>query len=157
MPLSVLGSYLDKFVCTSGYLCDTTTDAPVVLDGESITDPLVQEARDEAIRLAESERAWKNAILSLMDDPDAAQAAGLPAYEAVLRNSDAGSATAVPMLVAWRIARNLGILSPDTFVEVCQKQISLIKLELGREPDPELAGDLAARLSDYEIELGLAS
>jgi hypothetical protein len=90
------------------------------------------------------------AILSLMDDPKAALAAGLPTYEAVVRNANAGFASSVSMLVAWRVARNIGIISRPSFEEICEKQISLLKSEIALVANLEQAGRLAGMLSEYE-------
>jgi Fe-S-cluster containining protein len=152
-PSSVLGSHLDKFVRTPGYLCDTTANAPVVFDGLSITDRSVQRARDEALELAKSEAAWKEKLVSLMDSPGAASAAGLPTYEDVLHYADGGSAASVSMLIAWRVARDIGLISAGSFEEICRKQIALIDSELGRGPDVKLIVSLLELRSDYELEL----
>ncbi|MGQ0532358.1 MAG: YkgJ family cysteine cluster protein [Caulobacteraceae bacterium] len=148
--LSLLAPTLDSFVRMPGHLCDTSTDAPVVFDGERVTDPSIQQAREDALKLAESDRSWKNEILALMDDPNAAQAAGLPTYEAVVRNSDAGLGASVSMLVAWRVARNVGIISPRLYEEICEKQASLLKSELERVAKLDLAARLVGMLSEYE-------
>ena len=150
-PLSQLGPALDRFVRTPGYLCDTSPNAPVVLDGERVMDPSIQQAREDALRLAKADLGWKRAILSLMDNPAAAQAAGLPTYEAVLRNSESGLRASVSMLVAWRVARNVGIISAQLFEEICEKQISLLKSELERAANLETAAHLAGMLSEYEF------
>jgi Fe-S-cluster containining protein len=152
-PSSALGSHLDEFVRTPGYSCDTTMNAPVVFDGQAITDPSVKQARDEAFKLAQSERAWKAKLVSLMDDPGAASAAGLPTYEDVLRYADGGSAAAVSMLIAWRVARDAGLISAGSFEEICRKQIALIDSELERVSDVELTIRLLELRSDYELEL----
>lgn len=150
-PVSQLGPALDRFVRTPGHLCDTSPNAPVVLDGDRVTDPSIQQGRDDALKLAKADQGWKKQILSLMDNPSAAPAAGLPTYEAVLRSSDAGFGASVPMLVAWRVARNEGIISPQVFNEVCGKQILLLKSALERAANLELAGRLVGMLSDYEL------
>jgi len=149
-PDSQLARSLDAFVRLPGHLCDTSPDAAVVLDGDRVTDPSMRQARDAALEMAKADRAWKNAILSLMDDPTAAKAAGLPTYHEVVRNSDAGFASAVSMLAAWRVARDRGIISASSFEEICKKQISLLKTEIERAANLELAGRLAAMLSEYE-------
>jgi hypothetical protein len=86
-----------------------------------------------------------------MDDPSAAAAAGLPTYETLAPNSAVGAAASVSMLVAWRVARNAGIISPRQFEEICEKQIALLTSELERVANLELAARLAAMLSEYEL------
>jgi Fe-S-cluster containining protein len=149
-PDSLLGRSLDAFVRLPGHLCDTSPAAPIVFDAGRVTDASMQHARDAALELAGTDRGWKNAILSLMDDPKAALAAGLPTYEAVVRNANAGFASSVSMLVAWRVARNIGIISRPSFEEICEKQISLLKSEIALVANLEQAGRLAGMLSEYE-------
>lgn len=156
-PPSVLGNYIDKFAAKPGYACDTSPNAPVVLDGQAIADASVQHAREEALKLAASERAWKTAIMSLMDDPVAALAAGLPTYDAVLRHSDAGSATSVSMLIAWRVAKNAGLMPSGEFEEICRKQATLLTVELSRGAGLDVTANMVAMLSDYEAEIGRPS
>jgi Fe-S-cluster containining protein len=148
--LSLLAPTLDNFVRIPGYMCDTSTNAPVILDGGRILDPSIQQARDDALKLAEADRNWKKAILSLMDDANAAQAAGLPSYEQVLRNSDAGYGGSVSMLVAWRVARNVGIIPPRLFEEICDKQAALLRSAIERGAKLDLAARLVQMLSEYE-------
>jgi hypothetical protein len=155
-PLSVLGGHLDRFVRTPGHQCDTSAAAPIVLDQRGIADESLQRLREDAKSLAASEHGWKAELVSLMDRPDAALAAGLPAYTSVLQNSDAGSATSVSMLAAWRVARNLGLLSQQAFTEICRNQIALIDAELARATDLNLAANLAPMRSSYEAELRTA-
>ncbi len=152
-PASVLGGYLDSFVSSPGYECDVSADAPVVFDGRAITDTSVEAARREALELVRSEMGWKTAIAALMDDNHAALAAGLPTFDDVLSHSDAGHAAVTPMLVAWRVARDAGLISRETFKSVCQNQIALIKAELDCGPDLDVASRLVDLLSDYEREV----
>ncbi len=149
-PDALLARSLDAFVRLPGHLCDTSVDAPVVFDGERVTDASMRQARDDALELVNSEQRWKKAILSLMDDPRTASAAGLPTYEAVVRHSDSGFASSVPMLAAWRVAKDAGIIAPSAFEELCEKQIALLKLEIARVANLELAAHLVGALSDYE-------
>jgi hypothetical protein len=127
--------------------------APVVFDGRSITDAATQAARADALALVQSEMPWKLAIAALMDDKRTATAADLPTFDEVLRHSDAGYATLAPMLAAWRVARDIGVLSSDAFKGACRKQIALIRAELDRGPDLDAASRLVGLLSDYEREV----
>lgn len=151
-PLSLLGSALDKFTRTPDYLCDVSPDAPIVLDAAGVTEASVQQARADALKAAEVDRCWKNEIVSLMDDAYAAPSAGLPTYGDVLKNSDAGFGSSVSMLVAWRIARGAGLMTQQTFRDVCERQIRLLNEELARAADLNLAARLAGTLSAYEAE-----
>jgi hypothetical protein len=148
-----LAGYLSGFTSTPGYRCDTTPTAPVILDGRTIVDPKVLQARDEALRLARADRAWKDGLLLLMDDAHAARLARLPTYSAVLENSDKGYATTLPMIVAWCVLRNQGSMTTNAFEEVCQKQADLIRNEIASRPDPALTRELIDTLALYEHEL----
>jgi Fe-S-cluster containining protein len=152
-PASVLGGYLESFASSPQYRCDVSAGAPVVFDGRQITDASAEAARTEALALVRSEMRWKTAVAALMDDRRMALAAGLPTFDEVLRHSDAGNATLAPMLAAWRVARDIGVMSPETFRSVCQNQMALIKAELDRGPALDVASRLFGLLSDYEREV----
>lgn len=156
-PPSVLASYIDRFAATPGYRCDVTQEAPAILDGNAILDPTIRRHRDEAVALAKSERAWKERMLTLMDDAEQARAARLPTYDAVLANSNEGYATMLPMMVAWRVARTEGILSPDAYVDLCRKQAILIRDEISRRRDHASPASLRETLVLYETELSRAA
>jgi Fe-S-cluster containining protein len=155
-PPSMLGSYLDNFTNTPEYLCDTSQAAPAVLDRNTIISPTIRQYREDAINLAKAERAWKEQLVVLMDDPERAKAAELPTYDAILENTDNGYATLLPMIVPWRVARNQGILSSEALEDICRKQVSLIKTEIERSPEDHLLSDLRDTLAVYEFELSKA-
>jgi hypothetical protein len=149
----VLRDYLDRFASTPEYGCDVAQTAPTVLHGNRIIDPAIRQFRDEAIRIAKAERAWKDHMLLLMDEAEQARAAQLPTYDAVLTQSDNGYATLLPMVVAWRVARKQGLLSVGTFEDLCRKQASLIEAEIARTREsPPSIGHLET-LALYEAEL----
>jgi len=152
-PPSVLRDYLDRFASTPEYGCDVTQTAPTVLDGNRIVDPTIRHLRDEAIRIAREERAWKDRMLLLMDDAEQARAAQLPTYDAVLTQSDNGYATLLPMAVAWRVARKQGLISAEMFEDLCRKQASLIKAEMARTREGPSSTGLLDTLALYEAEL----
>jgi Fe-S-cluster containining protein len=152
-PRSTLRAYLDRFTATPGYRCDTTADAPIVLDGSRILEPSVERYREEAVDRAKADRAWKDRLLALMDDEAAARSAELPTYEAVLRNTDDGFATSLPMIVAWRVAERHGLLSREALKAACQGQATLIRAEIGRGPTATRVKELLAILAIYEAEL----
>lgn len=143
---SILQSYIDQFTATKGYECNTTS-SPVVLDGSNIVSPNLRSYRERAIQMAKGDRKWKAHLLSFMDDPEAADRANLPTYETVLNNSENGCATLLPMIVAWRVAEHRGLISPDEFRSICEKQIVIIKAETARSP---AAHDLYELLPLYE-------
>jgi Fe-S-cluster containining protein len=152
-PSSDLGSYLARFVATADYLCNTSPDAPAVLEGDIICDMRIQEARRRAFELVEAERGWKRRLVVLMEDPVSARSAGLPTLANVLHNSEPGSATSVSMIAAWRAAKNLGTLSSRDFAEVCVKQRRLLRSAIARTQDRRSMLVLQGMLSEYESEL----
>jgi Fe-S-cluster containining protein len=156
-PDSQLARALDAFVRLPGHLCDTSSEAPVVFDGQHVTDASMQQARVDALNLAKSDLLWKKEILALMDNPTAALAVGLPTYEQVVRHSDSGMAASVSMLAAWRVAKNAGVIAPRSFAEICEKQIALLKAEIARVANLELAAVLVTMLSGYESAYAQAS
>jgi Fe-S-cluster containining protein len=107
---STLVGYFDKFVRTDGYACDTSDAAPEVLDGITLTDPHIREARQAAFRLANEERAWKAEILRCMEGHEVSDFAILPTYPEILSNSNAGFATMVPIVFSWKIALRVGLI-----------------------------------------------
>ncbi|WBO24132.1 YkgJ family cysteine cluster protein [Sphingomonas abietis] len=152
-PPSTLAAYLDGFVGTPGYRCDTSPSAPLVLDGRRIVDREVAQARDAAIARAKADRGWKEHLLLLMDDPATAAAARLPTYDAVLEQSDNGYASSVPMLAAWRALREDGAMTAAAFEDVCRKQLALIQHEISVSEDPAVMQDLLDMRAAYDQSL----
>jgi len=152
-PPSTLARYLDHFAGTEGYRCDTGADAPLILAGHRIVDDGIRAHRDEAVRLARADRAWKDRLLALMDDDRLAAAAGLPSYEDVLRDSDHGYASQVPMVVAWRVAEREGMMSAEALGAACRGQAALIRAEVAVGPPGDRLQELLGHLLVYEREL----
>ena len=144
---STLQTYLDRFAATPGYRCDTTAAAPAIVDGNKVLDPQIAADRERAIALAKQDRRWKERLVGIMDDPAQAGAVGIPNYAAVLSNSDNGYATMLPMIVAWRVARDEGLLGDEELRDICRKQADLIR---SRATSPREARDA---LAPYEFEL----
>lgn len=129
--LSTLAAYLDDFTSTPGYQCDTTTSSPLLSDQQILSEPL-RAWREQAVRLATDDRGWKAALADIMAAPETARAAGLPTLDDVIANSDRGYASCVPMLAAWRVAENRGLMTQSAFDEVCRGQIAVLqRLGLG--------------------------
>ena len=145
---AALAGYLDQFVKTPGYLCDTSPSAPVVLRSGKVTDPAVEMARAEALALAQTERDWKGAIVAVVKSPTADRE-GFPSYQDIVRNSDAGGATTVSMYAAWRIAVKAGLLTQSQFTDICEKQARLLRAEGGGEQ----AAMFRDMLEEYECLL----
>lgn len=147
---STLQAYLDRFATTSGYRCDTSAAAPAIVDGNKVVDPQLAADRERAILLARQDRRWKDRLVAILDDRASASAAGLPTYDAVLNNSDSGYATLLPMLVAWRVARDAGLLSGGELQDLCRKQAELIRTGIAQGTASD---DLRESLALYEREL----
>jgi hypothetical protein len=145
---SVLLSYVDQFTATSGYECDVV-GGPIILNGSSIVASDFRDARDRAIQVAKADSKWKEHLLSFMDDSQAADRVGLPTYESVLDNTDSGYATLVPMIVAWRIAEQRGLISSSELASICAKQAACIKAEISRS---QSLSDLHELLLLYEVD-----
>lgn len=125
-PASVLGSYLDQFVATPGYRCETR-DAPVMLDGKKLVAAEVLHDRQQALDVAKTDRRWKLHLLGVMDDAKAANLAGLPTYDDILFNTNNGHATLVPMFMVWRVAEQHGLMSSSNLRNLCATQAKLIR------------------------------
>jgi len=153
---STLGRYIDSFTSTPGYRCDTTPSAPMVLNGNEVLDPLICEHRNQAIELAKIDRTWKKHMLQLMDDDKQAGAAQLPTFKAVIENANRGYFTQLPMIVAWRAAMRIGLLSSADFTDICRKQLALIKARLPVSGTAELSAELHDLMALYQFELAAA-
>lgn len=147
---STLQAYLDRFTATPGYRCDTRISAPAIVEGNRVADPQIAADRERAILLARRDRRWKERLVATIDDPVRAGTAGMPTYQAILGNSDAGYATMLPMLFAWRVARDEGLLSGEELRELCRTQAELIRFKIARGGVQE---DLRTSLTMYEREL----
>lgn len=145
-PSSTLAAYLDTFAATPGYACDTAT-GPLILDGGAILALEIRDFRERAVETAKADRRWKEHMLAIMDDPQAAARCGLPTYEAILSNTDNGYATTLPMIVAWRVAEYRGLISSDELSALCGVQLALIRTEISRLPS---ARDLRELIPVYE-------
>jgi hypothetical protein len=78
----------------------------------------------------------------------AADAEGFPRYADIVRNSDAGGATTVPMYAAWRVALKKGLLTQARFDQLCRQQAHLLRCEI--EGGGEQAAQFRDMLEDYE-------
>jgi Fe-S-cluster containining protein len=61
-----LARAFDQLVKTPGYLCDTSSAAPVVFRGGKVVDPSIAVARQEAVTLAQAQREWKTAMVAVL-------------------------------------------------------------------------------------------
>jgi Fe-S-cluster containining protein len=150
---STLRAYLDGFTATPGYRCDSSAQAPLVLDGNRIIAAEVEQVRLAAMERAKKDRVWKDHLLAAMDDEQQARLAELPTYAAVLANTDAGYATLLPMIVAWRVAQHHGLMPRAEMEALCRGQMALIKAAIADNPAAERLRELVDLLAVYQFEL----
>ena len=120
----------NAFIATPGYRCDTGGNAPVVLDGGRIIDQATYEARDAALKLAERERAWKEAIVRRMKAASSGKPS-LPSLAEVEANASFG-ATTTSMRAAWQIAAECGLIESDEQRRLTAVQMAAIERELAQ-------------------------
>lgn len=156
-PPSTLQGYIDSFTNTPDYACDTTLSAPVILDGTRIVDPKLQTDREKAILQAKEDRKWKERIVEMMESDFHAVSAELPTYATVMENSDSGRATLLPMIVAWRVAVDDGLISRETFRGACENQARLLTSAIGAHKTGHPPKYLLDSLTRYQFELSKIS
>jgi Fe-S-cluster containining protein len=118
-------SDLSAFVETPGYRCDTTADAPIVLDAGRIADEQLRKARADALALAEQDRRWTKEIVRRMRHG----CSTLPALDEIEANAAFG-ATTTSMSIAWQIAAELGVITTDDYRSLIEVQAATIEREL---------------------------
>lgn len=119
---------LEAFVGTSGYQCDTSDAAPVILADGRIVDPSIDAARSEALELASSDRPWSEAIVRRMGRPVASNLS-LPGLAEIEANAGIGAVT-VSMRAAWMIAADIGLITPRECDLMIGLQLQTIRREL---------------------------
>lgn len=144
---------LEAFVATTGYGCDTTASAPVVLEGGRIVDPRSRRARSDALELSEHDRRWQEAILRrLKTGSGNGSLPGLREIEA----SAALGVTTTSMRVAWQIAAESGVIGAEQCRTLVAAQAALIDRELAaarcalstRETLCDMRAEYRQRLND---------
>ena len=121
-------SDLEAFVGTSGYRCDTSEAAPIIIEDGRIVDPKINAARSAAIELAARDRPWAEAIVRRMDGP-ASLRESLPSVEEIEANAALGAVT-ISMREAWQIAADVGFITPDECNGLIALQLRTIRHEL---------------------------
>ncbi|WP_294007614.1 YkgJ family cysteine cluster protein [Sphingomonas sp.] len=120
-------SDLRAFVAGSGYDCDTSESAPVLLESGRIVDPETQQARAKALLLAERDRKWRSAILRRLKAGASENA--LPSLHQIKTNAPFG-ATTTSMRVAWQIAVETGLIDVNACTTLIATQLAVIDREL---------------------------
>ncbi len=111
----------DAFVSTPDYACDTSSGAPSFLSDGEILCNAVLNARQAACAQAAADAKWKRAIVKAMKSGGHE----LPTLADVERNASIGVLVA-PMASGWLIAREAGLLEPDSLTSVLSAQIRLL-------------------------------
>ena len=150
---SALRDGIDQFATTPGHDCDTGASAPVVLDGSRVVDPELCDARQRAVKLAKADRAWKTALLDVLDSQDRADTTTLSSFEVIVANSDRGFATQLPMIVAWRVARRRGMISLEEITDLCRAQLRQIEAAIADHPSVGRLRELLDLAALYRTEL----
>lgn len=146
-----LGGYLDAFVGTPGYDCDSGDSAPVVIEHGLIADNIRRE-RDEALALVRRDAPWHRAIVQRMKAP-LWNDAGLPALREVEANAPLG-ATGTSMRIAWRIAVEAGLMWEDECAAAVAAQLRTIERELaGGSCAPAHRQTLEEMRAEYRLSL----
>ena len=119
---------LKAFIGTPGYLCDTSQSAGLVLRDGQIVAPDVNAARANAAAIARRDIGWRQAIAQQMNAAPTT-GHGLPSLQEVEANAQFGVST-VSMSLAWKVARDIGLIRPDECQSLIELQLHLIKQEL---------------------------
>jgi Fe-S-cluster containining protein len=118
-------SDLGAFVETPGYRCDTTADAPIVLEAGRIVDAQLRKARADALAFAQQDRRWTKEIVRRMRRG----CSTLPALDEIGANAAFG-ATTTSMSIAWQIAAELGVITTEDYRSLIEVQAATIEREL---------------------------
>jgi Fe-S-cluster containining protein len=142
----------DAFVASPGYACDTGQDAPVVIEGGRMVDGSTVNARREALAVAESDRAWKEAIVRRMKANSCADDS-LPSIDDIEANA-AFAAMTTSMRVGWQIASDSGLITPDECRRLTEEQLNVIERELGHaQSSAEDTQTLQEMHAEYRLAL----
>jgi len=138
---------LEAFVGTSGYRCDTSEAAPVILKDGRIVDPEINAARSAATALAARDRPWSEAIVRRMSNPLSSRQS-LPGLEEIEANAGLGAVT-MSMREAWQIAADVGFITTGECNGLIALQLRTIRHELARG---KCSKDATETLKQMEVE-----
>lgn len=117
----------DAFVSTPGHACDSGPQAPLALEAGRVAAPDYAAARTLAAAQMVADKPWRAALAAAI----AASHPALPGRRVIEANAARG-ASAVPMIAAWRIAAEAGVIAADALAEATARQLALVKAELAR-------------------------
>ena len=118
---------LSAFVESPGYACDTSVEAPLVLEAGRLVDSRSLQARQDALDLAARDRPWAQAILKRVRN--GSRSYGLPSLPEIEANAAFG-ATTTSMRGGWRIGVEAGLVGPDAYSRLIATQAEVIDREL---------------------------
>jgi hypothetical protein len=152
-PEALAEDDLKAFVETPGHCCDTSETSPVIVSGGQIVAEEINKVRSEALRLAEHDRPWSEAIVRRMSGASP-RGGSLPSLEEVEAASHS-SAVTTSMRVAWQIAAEAGIIDEQECDRLVALQLALVEQELllarcsrdARETLSEMRGEYRHHLS----------
>jgi Fe-S-cluster containining protein len=140
-------SDLEAFARTSGYRCDTSDAAPIIIEDGRIVDPEIRAARSAAIALAACDRPWSEAIVRRMSGSVPSRQS-LPGLEEIEANAGLGAVT-VSMREAWQIAADIGFITRDECDGLIALQLRTIRKELA---NPRCTRNAIETLTQMERE-----
>lgn len=121
-------SDLEAFVGTSGYQCDSSVSARLILKDGRIANPQIAAARSQAMEVARKDSPWNQAIVRRMSGSVSSKNS-LPTVREVEASAGLG-ATTVPMRAAWRIAADAGLIPARECDRLVELQLRTIRREL---------------------------
>ncbi|MFM5916771.1 MAG: YkgJ family cysteine cluster protein [Novosphingobium sp.] len=138
---------LDAFTAKAGFLCQTTCEAPVIIENGRLTDPATLEARAAADQQASTDARWKAALVKAMK----AKRHALPTPREVEAQAARGALIS-SMRVAWRVAFEAGLLDAERAEALAGAQSALIDRTLSyRNLTPAAVASLADLLREYRL------
>ncbi len=145
-------SGLKAFVETTGYGCDTSETAPIVLKNGQIVASDMKTARSEAIAMVERDRRWSEAIVRRMKA--GTQGPGtLPRLQEVEAGAHFG-ATTTSMSLAWQIAADVGLIGSEECNRLIKLQLTVIDRDLAASRcSPDARETLAGMRAEYQNHL----
>jgi Fe-S-cluster containining protein len=146
-PEALAASDLEAFLGTSGYRCDASDAAQIILKDGRIVAPEINAARSAAIALAARDRPWSEAIVRRMSSPVSSRHS-LPSIDEIEASADLGAMT-VPMRQAWQVAADIGLITPGECDRLVELQLRTIRQELARR---SCSRDAIETLTQMEAE-----
>lgn len=143
---------LAAFATTSGYRCDTSETAEVILRDGRIIAPEIRTARSEAIAMAGRDRRWSEAIVRQLNVASSASGS-MPSLDEIEANAQFG-ATTTSMRAAWQVAADCGLICRGECDRLIELQLCAIDRELGRGGCPQEARETLAEMgAEYRRHL----